>query len=246
MSLPLLQYPLSSQNHRVAGFEIPSEEQPKIYNCENLLSGVELDELIYAAYRQVWNEQQILKSNRQRELESQLKVGQITVRDFIRGLALSDTFQKRNYQVNNNYRFVRMCIQRILGRDIYNEREKLSWSIVLATVGLEGFIDALLNSEEYIENFGYDTVPYQRRRILPQRTVGEYPFARMPRYGKDHRETLLQMGYFPQVEQPWTWQNSPAANIIRPIGKFVTISGGLLLTALVIVIALEAWGIIRI
>lgn len=246
MSLPLLTYPLTSQNHRVAGYEIPSEEQPRVYNCENLLSGIELDELIYAAYRQVWNEQQILKSNRQRELESQLRGGQITVREFIRGLALSETFQKRNYQVNNNYRFVTMCVQRLLGRNIYNEREKLSWSIVLATSGLEGFIDALLDSEEYINNFGYDIVPYQRRRILPQRTIGEYPFARMPRYGRDHRQTLIDMGYFRQEKQPWNWQKSPAANIIRPIGKFITITGGLFVTALVIAIALEAWGIIKI
>lgn len=29
-----------------------------------------------------------------------------------------------------------MCIQRVLGRDVYNDREKLAWSIVLATKGL--------------------------------------------------------------------------------------------------------------
>jgi phycobilisome rod-core linker protein len=54
-----------------------------------------------------------------------------------------------------------MCIQRLLGRDVYNEREKIAWSIVLATKGLKGFIDDLLDSPEYLANFGYDTVPYQ-------------------------------------------------------------------------------------
>ncbi len=67
-----------------------------------------------------------------------------------------------------------MCVQRLLGRDVYQEQEKLAWSIVLATSGLQGFIDALLDSEEYMNNFGYDTVPYQRRRILPQRGSGEF------------------------------------------------------------------------
>ena len=151
MSIPLLEYAPTSQNQRVSGYEIPGEEQPKIYNSENLLSGAEMDELIEAAYRQVFNEQQMLRSNRQRELESQLRNGQITVRDFVRGLVLSESFRRRNYEVNNNYRFVQMCVQRLLGREVYQEKEKLAWSIVLATSGLEGFVDALLDSEEYIE-----------------------------------------------------------------------------------------------
>ena len=87
-----------------------------------------------------------------------------------------------------------MCVQRLLGRDVYRDKEKLAWSIVLATSGLEGFVNALLESEEYMSNFGYDTVPYQRRRILPQRESGELPFARMPRYGADHRAVLEEMG----------------------------------------------------
>ena len=201
MTLPLLNYSVSSQNNRVKGYEIPGDEQPRIYNTENLLSLAEFNELIYAAYRQVFNEQQILRFNRERELESQLKGGQITVRDFMKGLALSETFQKRNYQVNNNYRFVRLCIQRFLGRDIYNNDEKLAWSIVLGTSGLEGFIDKLLSSQEYLDNFGDDIVPYQRRRILPQRENGEFPFARMPRYGSQHRQNLLEIGYFRHQKQ---------------------------------------------
>jgi len=46
-----------------------------------------------------------------------------------------------------------------------------------------GLVDALLNSREYIDNFGYDTVPYQRRRVLPGRELGETPFnIKSPRY----------------------------------------------------------------
>ncbi|MEO1799099.1 MAG: phycobilisome rod-core linker polypeptide [Cyanobacteria bacterium J06629_2] len=251
MALPLLKYPVSSQNNRVNGYEIPGDEQPRIYDRENILSTAEFDELIYAAYRQVFNEQQILLSNRQKELESQLKAGQITVRDFMKGLALSETFQRRNYQVNNNYRFVRLCIQRFLGRDVYSNDEKLSWSIVLATSGLKGLIDKLLDSDEYLDNFGDDIVPYQRRRILPQRERGEMPFARMPRYGKQHRLNLLDLGYFPAFEQPepekeFDWQDTPGGGILRPIAAFIAIFGGLFLVALVIYIALGAWGIVRI
>ncbi|NMF64201.1 phycobilisome rod-core linker polypeptide [Brasilonema octagenarum] len=194
MTISLLSYPLSSQNQRVNGYEIPGDEQPRIYTTDNLPKGTEVDEIIRAAYRQVFNEQQQIASHRQIALESQLHANQITVRDFIKGLVLSDSFRRLNYETNNNYRFVEMCIQRLLGRNVYDNREKLAWSIVLATKGLRGFIDELLNSEEYLNNFGFSTVPYQRRRILPQRSQGELPFARMARYDDHYLKQMRKIG----------------------------------------------------
>jgi phycobilisome rod-core linker protein len=200
VALPLLEYSYKSQNERVVGYEVAGEEQPMIYTTENMLSSAEMDELIWAGYRQIFSEHQILSSTRQKFLESQIRNGQITVQDFIRGLLLSDPFRRLNYDTNSNYRFVEICVQRVLGRDVYNEREKIAWSIVVAQQGLQGFVDTLLNSDEYLENFGFDTVPYQRRRILPQRSGGETPFnLKTPRYGEYHRG---QLG-FPQV----VWQN---------------------------------------
>ena len=201
MAIPLLEYKPVSQNVRVTGYEVGSDEQPRIYSAETLPSGSEWDDLIWAAYRQIYSEHQILKSNRQTFLESQLKFGQITVRDFIRGLATSTPFLERNYQTNSNYRFVEMCVQRVLGRDVYSEREKIAWSIVVATKGPVGFIDQLVNSDEYLDNYGFDTVPYQRRRVLPQRVDGETPFnLKTPRYNEYHRN---QLG-FPQI----IWQTT--------------------------------------
>jgi phycobilisome rod-core linker protein len=194
MTIPLLSYPLSSQNQRVNGLEIPGDEQPRVYSLDNLPNGTEMDEIIWAAYRQVFNEQQIIAYHRQVALESQLRISQITVRDFIRGLVLSDSFRRLNYETNSNYRFVEMCIQRVLGRQVYNNRERLAWSIVLATKGLKGFVDDLLNTEEYLSQFGNMTVPYQRRRVLPQRSQGELPFARMARYDQQHLRQLQQSG----------------------------------------------------
>jgi phycobilisome rod-core linker protein len=207
MTIPSLAYAPSSQNQRVKGFEIPGDETPRIYTTADSLKLSEMDQLIQAAYRQIFNEQQMIASNRQIALESQLKGGFITVKQFIYGLAISDVFRWRNYDVNNNYRFVQLCIQRILGRDVYSDREKLAWSIVLATKGLRGFMSELLDSEEYQTTFGDYTVPYQRRRILPQRTQGELPFARMPRYGADYRDKLpkqippIPTGLFTQDEE---------------------------------------------
>jgi phycobilisome rod-core linker protein len=196
MTLPLLNYPLSSQNQRVNGFEVSGDEQPRIYDLENLPKGIEIDELIWACYRQLFNEQQIINYHRQMPLESQLRSYQITVKDFIRGLALSDSFRRLNYDTNNNYRFVEMCIQRLLGRQIYNHRETLAWSIILATKGLKGFIDAFLDSDEYLDNFGELKVPYQRRRILHQRDQGDLPFARMGRYDSYYLSQLPKVKYW--------------------------------------------------
>lgn len=204
MPIPFLAYAPSSQNQRVKGFEVPGDETPRIYTTDNLLDSSEMDLLIQTAYRQVFNEQQCITRHRQIALESQLRTRQITVRDFIRGLVLSDSFRRLNYEVNNNYRFVEMLIQRVLGRSVYNDRETFSWSIMLATKGLNGFIDALISTEEYLEQFGENTVPYQRRRILPQRVQGELPFARMPRYGADYRDKLpkpVPTGLFDQFEK---------------------------------------------
>lgn len=247
MTLPLLTYSPKSQNQRVTNFEIPGDEHPRIFTTEGCPSNLEFDQIICAAYRQIFNEQQSLVSNRQKVLESQLKNRQITVRDFIKGLANSDPFRRRIYDVNNNYRFAQLCIQRFLGRDVYSEREKIAWSIILATKGLKGFIDDLLDSEEYLTNFGYDIVPYQRRRILPQRSQGELPFARMPRYGADHLQQLESLGYFrvkPVQAYRWKWQKPPYPAWFYLIGKIITFTGATVLILGFIAVALAAWGII--
>ncbi len=246
MTIPLLDYSPSTQNQRVAGFEVPGEEHPIIYSTETTLSESEKNAIIWSAYRQIFNEQQMLTSNRQHSLESQLKAGKITVRQFIRGLLLSETFRERNYEPNNNYRFVQMCIQRLLGREVYSDREKLAWSILIASKGLEEFVDTLLNSEEYLSNFGENIVPYQRRRILPQRNQGELPFARMPRYGADYRNKLQNLGYFTQRSGSSFWTGVPyyPPKPVLLIAKILTIAGATILGLVTVAVALSAWGLI--
>ncbi len=198
LGIPLLKYAPNSQNQRVAGYEVPGDDQPKIYSAENLYSSGDLDNLIAAAYRQIYFH--AFKADRETFLESQLRNGQITVRQFIRGLILSNRYKRSFYELNNNYRFVEQTVQRVLGRDVYSEKEKIAWSIVVATKGIEGFIDQLLNSDEYLENFGDDIVPYQRRRVLPGREQGEMPFnLKSPRYDGYYRKIFG----FPQ----FVWQS---------------------------------------
>jgi phycobilisome rod-core linker protein len=199
VAIPLLEYAPSSQNQRVEGFEVGTDERPRIFNTEDMLLPTQMDTLIEAAYRQIFFH--AFKWDREPILESQLRNGQLTVRDFIRGLLLSKTFKNSFYEKNSNYRFVEHCVQKVLGRDVYSDREKIAWSIVIATKGYQGFIDALLDSEEYLSSFGYNTVPYQRRRNLPGRELGELPFnIKSPRYDGYYRSILG----FPQI----IWQNA--------------------------------------
>lgn len=250
MTLPLLPFAPSSQNHRVEGFEIPGDEIPTRYTLTATTSAADTEQVIWAAYRQIFNEQQIIEHNRLKTLESQLKFGQITVKDFIRNLALSDSFRQYTYDANNNYRFVRLCLQRLLGREPYSDRETYAWSTVLATRGLRSFVDALLDSEEYANHFGDDTVPYQRRRILPQRSEGQLPIARTPRYEADYRDRLIAQGYFRDTvpgypAYRWEWQKPPYPLAVRRVGQAVTILGAALLAIGAIAVFLAALDLMK-
>ncbi len=165
MAIPLLSYKPSSQNQRVPGYEVSNEETPRFYRLEDCADSNDLKELIWTAYRQVFSEHEIIRDFRQINLESQLNNRAISVRDFVRGLAKSQAFYRMVVETNSNYRIVEICLKRLLGRAPYNKDEEIAWSIKIATAGISGFVDALIDSQEYESNFGNTTVPYQRRRF---------------------------------------------------------------------------------
>ncbi len=187
MPLPLLAYKPTTQNVRVSSFGITDEDEdtPYIYRLEDKNSPAELLDLIGAVYRQLFSEHAVLDVNRQKHLESQLKNRTLTVRDFVRGIAKSEAFYRLVVECNDNYRLVEVCLKRFLGRTPYNQDEKIAWSIKIATLGFYGFVDALIDSDEYTQAFGDYTVPYQRKRMegRPINLV-------TPRYGEDYREIV--------------------------------------------------------
>jgi phycobilisome rod-core linker protein len=188
VAIPVLAYSPSCPNQRVDALGAP-DDQAIIYSSDDLFSPTDMGNLINAAYRQIFFH--AFKWDREIVLESQLRNRQITVRDFIRGLLLSNTFIDSFYNKNSNYRFVEHCIQKVLGRRVYSNAEKIAWSAVVMTKGVKGFVNDLLNSQEYIENFGENIVPYHRRRTLPSRATGETPFnITSPRYDAYYREKL--------------------------------------------------------
>lgn len=247
MVIPLLGYTPSSRNHRVATLEVPGDEYPRQFTTDYVNSNAEIGSLIQSAYQQIFHEQQMLEAHRQRALESQLKSGQITVRDFIEGLATSDSFRRLNYEANNNYRFAKICVQRILGRDLYSDREALAWSVVIATKGYKQFIHDLVKSDEYEQNFGDSLVPYQRRRILQQSSQGELPFERTPRYDEDYLAQLQELGHdFSASARPFSipgrYRGLPPKQL-RLIGAGITygLGGFFLLIGLAVVLSWFGW-----
>ena len=200
MSIPLLEITPISQNQRVEGYEVPDEDDPRVYRLTDVTSDTEINDLIWAGYRQIFSEHLILESYRQLYLESQLRNRAITVRDFIRGLGKSDVYRNLVGETNSNYRLVDISFKRFLGRATYGKDEQIAWSIVIPTRGFSGFIDALVDSDEYRQNFGDYIVPYQRRRY------NERPFNLVnPRYADywRDRQTLQSIAgrSFYQVRQ---------------------------------------------
>jgi phycobilisome rod-core linker protein len=179
MALPLLASRPITQNARVNNFAIGGDEAPR--------NQVDVEEQIEQAYRQIFFH--AFKVDREPMLEMQLRNADITVRDFVRGLLLSRKFREGFYRCNSNYRVVEQMVGRVLGREVNGDQERIAWSIVIANQGLEGFVDTLLNSAEYLENFGLDTVPFQRSRVLAGHAKAALPFnQKAPRYNAYWRD----------------------------------------------------------
>ena len=179
MALPLLAAKPITQNARVNNFAVGGDEAPR--------TQVDVDEQIESAYRQIFFH--AFKVDREPMLEMQLRNGDINTREFIRGLLLSRKFREGFYRCNSNYQVVEQIVGRVLGRDVHGDQERIAWSIVIANQGLEGLVDALLNSPEYLANFGLDTVPYQRSRVLAGHGRTQLPFnQKAPRYNAYWRD----------------------------------------------------------
>ena len=250
MALPLQAYPLTTQNARVSNLagdtntvrtELTGSSEGGADTYRSNIDG-----LIEQAYRQIFFH--AMQSDREPFLESQLRSGNITLRDFIRGLLLSERFQQGYYQCSTNYRMVDQVVGRVLGRPVHGEAERLAWSIVIGEKGFTTFVDTLLDSDEYMSCFGYDLVPQQRSRVLPGQSLGEIPiYQSFPRYGADWRDSLQErapsaqfdgmQGQTLQVSELWVNGQPPAWLLKVWLGLFVV--GGFEITRVLLTIAIS-------
>lgn len=245
MSLPLLATKPLTNNARVSNFQLAGEEMTRQSTTAVLQRDrVAADALIEQAYRQIYFH--AFKVDRDPVLESQLRSNQISTRDFVRQLLLSEKFQRDFYRCNSNYRVVEQVVGRVLGRPVHGQAEQIAWSIVIASEGLVGLVDALLNSPEYLENFGENLVPFQRSRVLAGQAVGTMPFNQQaPRYNEYWRNAMARRA--PAGSSPWVansgwarphWLANQPTPAVQKIWQSIVATGGFAVTGLVIWIAL--------
>ena len=119
-------------------------------------------EVINAVYRQVMGNAYVMDSERQLVPESQFKLGEISVREFIRRIAKSELYQSRFFDACSRYRYIELAFRHLLGRAPASFQEMRVHAERLDTLGYEADIDSFLDSDEYQNTFGEYTVPYQR------------------------------------------------------------------------------------
>ncbi|MEB3335939.1 MAG: phycobilisome linker polypeptide [Leptolyngbyaceae bacterium] len=131
--------------------------------------------VISAAYRQVFGNEHIMQSERLTGAESLLRQGKITVRDFVRSLALSDLYREKFFYPNFQMRCIELNFKHLLGRAPYDQDEISAHLDLYETKGYEAEINSYLDSPEYHQNFGDNIVPYYRDLVttgVGQKTVG--------------------------------------------------------------------------
>jgi len=194
-SSKLRQRPSSDQQ----GLQLPqiyfnaSERRPK-FVMKPGLSTSEKNEVIKAAYRQIF-ERDISRaySLSISDLESKVKNGDISMKEFVRRLAKSPLYQKQFYQPFINSRVIELAFRHILGRGPSSREEVQKYFSIISNGGLAALVDALVNSDEYADYFGEETVPYLRglgqeaqecRNWGPQQDLFNYsaPFRKVPQF----------------------------------------------------------------
>jgi t-SNARE complex subunit (syntaxin) len=125
-------------------------------------SEAEVEVLIRAVYRQVLGNAHVMESERLTVLESQLKQGEVSVREFVRQVAKSDLYRSRFFENCPRYRAIELNFKHLLGRAPESYEETTHHSQLLDTAGYDLEIDSYIDSEEYLDAFGEDIVPYYR------------------------------------------------------------------------------------
>ncbi len=154
---------------RVAQGVNRQREQTKVFKLTSLADKPALKAVAQAAYRQIFERDiapYIIKDEFT-ALESKLGNGEITLKEFIEGLGCSQLYLKEFYAPYPNTKVIELGTKHFLGRAPVDQAEIRKYNQILATQGLKGFIRAMVNSPEYIECFGEDTVPYRRFPTLP-------------------------------------------------------------------------------
>jgi phycobilisome core-membrane linker protein len=134
------------------------------YTMKPGMTGAQKAEVVRAAYRQVF-ERDIVKGYSQVVCPveaTQVRQGDISMREFIRALGHSKEYRQQFYGRFSNSRAVELAFRHFLGRGISSREEFTRYFDIVSAQGLKGLVDALINTMEYAQVFGEETVPYLR------------------------------------------------------------------------------------
>jgi len=155
---------------RIAQGVNKQREQTKVFK---LVAGIgdkiAVQTVIRAAYRQIFERdiEPYIAQNEFTVLESKLSNGEITVKEFVEGLGSSNLYIKEFYTPYPNTKVIELGTKHFLGRAPKDQPEIRKYNQLLASLGIRGFVSAMVNSMEYVQVFGEDTVPYRRFPTLP-------------------------------------------------------------------------------
>tara|TARA_Y100001968_G_scaffold219347_1_gene202088 strand:+ start:3249 stop:4043 length:795 start_codon:yes stop_codon:yes gene_type:complete len=117
---------------------------------------------ITALYKNIFGNLSLMESERPIDIERKLRNGDITIREFTRKICQSNIYRKFYFENISQYKSIYLRYKHILGRPVLNQNEIHQSSNILNEFGFDAHIDWLIDSEEYIKNFGEDIVPYMR------------------------------------------------------------------------------------
>ena len=120
------------------------------------------EQIINAVYKQVLGNAYVMESERQLVAESQFKLGEISVREFVRMIAKSELYRGRFFDTCARYRYIELAFRHLLGRAPVDFNEMRAHAERLDSKGYDADIDSFLDSDDYQNTFGEWTVPYQR------------------------------------------------------------------------------------
>ena len=121
-----------------------------------------LEAAITAGYKQVFGNIGISDNQRLVSLEAFLCDGRINVQGFMAGLVKSELYKNKFFHAVSPMRGIELTTKHLLGRPPIDQKEVSAGIQLIAEEGFDAFVDSLVRSEEYLETFGTDTVPYLR------------------------------------------------------------------------------------
>jgi phycoerythrin-associated linker protein len=146
-------------NIRISQFINPEAKSLELWRNSSV---DEIEVIIKAVYKQVLGNAYVMESERLVVPESQLKAGEISVREFVRQVAKSELYRSRFFDNCYRYRAIELNFKHILGRAPNDYQEALFHSQMLDESGFDADIDSYIDGDEYLNAFGEDIVPFYR------------------------------------------------------------------------------------